>query len=62
MDKIHNITLSLTKKQMDLLRECVKPLGISNRDAVHLQLEINNAICDATIPQMKNVTVHCQKP
>lgn len=42
-----DLKISLTQKQVNLLRNCVSNLGTEDRDCVRLQLVIANAILDA---------------
>ena len=47
MEIIYNITLNLTAKQIELLRNSTSDLGLKDKDCVAIQLSIANAILDS---------------
>ena len=41
------IKLNLTEKEIELLRNCISDLGVTDKDCFFLQLKIANAILDS---------------
>jgi len=56
------IKLSLTEKEIELLRNSTSDLGTIDRECVSLQLKIANAILDATEPPYSSPYLFNQPP
>jgi hypothetical protein len=54
MEKTYDLKISLTEKEIELMRNCLSDLGTSDKDCVSLQLKTTNAILDTDYNQDKN--------
>jgi hypothetical protein len=54
MEKSYELKISLTEKEIELMRNCLSDLGTSDKDCVSLQLKTTNAILDTDYNQNKN--------
>lgn len=48
-EKAMKLTLELTDREVELMRNCLSDLGINDGDCVSLQLKVANAILDAKL-------------